>query len=104
MTLRVALTARTEADIRAVKAWGIDTWGPARTREFLDGLREAIERLTSHPHKGRARQLLHPDARSVTYRGHIIFYAIKGEWLIVIGVIHQRRNQAALDFADRMDD
>ena len=104
MTLHVALTARTAADIRALKAWGIDNWGPARTREFLGGLREAIDRLTSHPHMGRTRRSLHPDLRSVIYRGHVIFHANKGEWLIVIGVIHERRNQAALDFADRIDD
>lgn len=102
--MRVALTEIAETDIRAVKAWGMDNWGPARTREFLSGLREAIERLTSHPHMGRTRRSLHPDARSVIYRGYIIFYAIRGELLVVVGVIHERRNRAALDFADRMDD
>lgn len=102
--MRVVLTVRTAADIREIKDWGTETWGAARSRAFLVGVRQAIVNLAKHPQKGRIRRSLHPEVRAVTYRGHLIFYALQGDVLTVIGVIHQRRTHAALDFADRIDD
>ena len=104
MILRVRLTVKTEADIREIKDWGIATWGAARSREFLGGLRQTIELLAKHPQKGAVRRSLHSDVRAVNYRGYLVFYIMQDELLTVIGVIHERRNHAALDFTKRLAD
>lgn len=101
--MQVKIKPRALSDLAAVKAWGINNWGEARAREFLEGLVDAIERLAQFPNLGRARPALHPDLRSVLYRGYVIFYTIEDDTSVVIAVLHERRNQAALDFTDRMD-
>ena len=103
MIRRPILTRQTEADIRQIKAWGLENWGNQRARDFLAGLRSAIEGLCSRPQKGRPRSSLQPGLRSILYRGYLIFYVIRAEDIVVIGVIHERRNHAALDFSERME-
>jgi toxin ParE1/3/4 len=101
--VKVRLKARARADLLAIRAWGEDRWGPARTRDFLEGLIEAIERLVRFPGMGRPRDVFAPGLRSVRHRGHVIFYLIEDASPVVVAVLHERRNHAALDFADRIE-
>ena len=101
--MKVRLKARARADLLAVRAWGEDRWGPPRTRDFLEGLIEAIERLAKFPEMGRLRDVLAPGLRSVRHRGYVIFYRIEDGGPVVVAVLHERRNHAALDFADRIE-
>jgi toxin ParE1/3/4 len=99
----VFLKARARADMLAIRAWGEDRWGVERTRDFLEGIIEAIERLTDFPLMGRARSAFFAGLRSIRYRGYVIFYVIEAHRPVVVAVIHERRNLAALDFADRVE-
>jgi toxin ParE1/3/4 len=101
--VKVALKPRARADLLAIRAWGEDRWGADRTRDFLAGLVEAIERLAEFPLMGRARSAFFAGLRSIRYRGYLIFYVIEAEQAVVIAVVHERRNLAALDFGDRME-
>lgn len=101
--MKVRLKARARADLLAIRAWGFDRWGPARTRDFLEGLVEAVERLSAHPLMGRSRDALLPGLRSIRHRGYVVFYLAEPEGPIVVAVIHERRNHAALDFANRIE-
>lgn len=102
--MKVRLKARARADLLAIRAWGEDRWGPARTRDFLEGLIEAIERLTQFPELGRPRDVFALGLRSVRHRGYVIFYRVEDGGPVVVAVLHERRNHAALDFADRIED
>lgn len=101
--MKVALKPRARADLLAIRVWGEDRWGVERTRDFLEGLVEAIERLAELPLMGRARSALLAGLRSMRHRGYVIFYVLEGDRPVVVAVIHERRNLAALDFADRME-
>lgn len=102
--MKLYLKPRARTDLLAIRAWGEDTWGPRRSHEFLQGLIEAIERLLEFPHLGRARPAFFPGLRSTRYRGYVIFYIPAADRIEVIAVLHERRNQAALDFADRIEE
>jgi plasmid stabilization system protein ParE len=52
---------------------------------------------------GRPRGAFFPGLRSVRHRGYVIFYVIEADRPVVVAVIHERRNLAALDFADRVE-
>jgi toxin ParE1/3/4 len=52
---------------------------------------------------GRPRDVFLPGLRSVRHRGFAIFYVIETGRPVVVAVIHERRNLAALDFADRIE-
>lgn len=97
------LKPRARADLLAIRAWGRDRWGAEQTREFLEGLIEAIERLSRFPHMGRSRDALLEGLRSIRHRGYVIFYVLEDGAPVVIAVLHERRNRAALDFADRLE-
>ncbi|HRO12960.1 type II toxin-antitoxin system RelE/ParE family toxin [Amaricoccus sp.] len=101
--MKVALKPRARADLLAIRAWGEDHWGIERTRDFLEGLVEAIERLAEFPLMGRGRSAFLAGLRSLRHRGYLIFYVIEADRPVVIAVIHERRNLAALDFADRIE-
>lgn len=101
--MRVPIKPRARADLLAIRAWGEERWGPERSRDFLEGLIEAIERLAEFPLMGRSRSAFLPGLRSVRYRGYYVFYLIEAERAVVVAVIHERRNFAALDFADRIE-
>lgn len=101
--MRVPIKRRARADLLAIRGWGEQRWGPARTRDFLEGLIEAIERLAEFPLMGRSRSAFFPGLRSVRHRGYVIFYVLEADRAVVVAVIHERRNLAALDFADRIE-
>lgn len=93
---------RARADLLAIRAWGEDRWGEDRTRDFLEGMIETIERLEAAPEMGRPRPEFFAGLRSIRYRGYAIFYAIEGGRPAIVAVLHERRNLAALEFADRI--
>lgn len=101
--MKIALKARARADLLAIRAWGEDRWGAERTRDFLEDLIEAIERLAEFPLMGRSRDAFFAGLRSVRHRGYVVFYILEAERPVVIAVIQERRNLAALDFADRIE-
>ena len=101
MTARLKASAL--ADLRAIRARGVDRWGPARTRDFLEGLIDAIDRLSGEPRLGRPRDVLAPGLRSVLHRGYLIFHVFDADGTVIVAVLHERRDLAALDFADRIE-
>lgn len=98
MPIRIKRRAR--ADLLAIRAWNEDRWGPERTRDFLEGTIEASESLRDFPLRGRARETFPPRLRSIRCRGHVIFHLPEAEGQVVVAVLHERRNFAALDLAD----
>ena len=102
--MRVRLKAGARADLLAIRDWGVDRWGSARTRDFLEGLIRAIERLADYPHLGRSRDVFLPGLRSISHAGYIIFYVSDEDGPVVLAVLHERRNHGALDFAERSNE
>jgi toxin ParE1/3/4 len=101
--VKVPIKPRAWADLLAIRAWGEQRWRETRTRDFLEGLIEAIERLAEFPSMRRSGSAFLPGLRSIRYRGYAVFYVVEGDRPVVIAVIHEGRNLAALDFADRIE-
>lgn len=101
MTVRYLPRAR--LDLTAVRDWGDDTWGHARTDEFIHGLVGAIGLLEDHPLMGRSRDAFVPGARSIPYRGYLVFYRVDAADILVGAILHERRNLAALRVADGLE-
>lgn len=99
----VAIKPRARIDLLAIREWSEVQWGEPRARDFLEGLIEAIERLADHPGMGRPRDALLPGLRSIRYRGYVVFHLIESGRPVVVAVVHERRNFAALDFAERIE-
>ena len=52
---------------------------------------------------GRSRDTFLPGMRSIRHHGYVAFYMLEGAVSIIVAVIHERRNHAALDFADQLE-
>jgi hypothetical protein len=57
---------------------------------------------------GRPREAFLPGLRALRHRGYVILHLIGtddegAEAPVIVAVIHERRNLAALDFADRIE-
>ena len=90
------------ADFAAIRSHGIDRWGVRRTLDFLAGFEEALQRLVEQPRMRRRRDDFGAGLRSVRFNPYQVFYLIVDEDVVIVAVIHERRNHSALDFADRM--
>jgi toxin ParE1/3/4 len=99
----VRLKPSARRDLLAIREWGVTAWGGGRAREFLEDLITALERLTEQPLLGRSRAALMPGLRSIRFRSYVVFYVIDADGPVFLSVLHERRNHAALDFADRME-
>jgi toxin ParE1/3/4 len=53
---------------------------------------------------GRPRNVFLPGLRSLRHRGYVIFYLAETDGPVIVAVLHERRNLAAFDFADRLED
>lgn len=100
--MAVKIKRRARADLLAIRKWSEANWGEKKAVEFLEGLIEAIERLQEFPDLGRARPAFHPKLRSTRYKGYAIFYVIDTDEPVIVAVLHEARNHAALSFADRI--
>ena len=101
--MKILLKPAARRDLRAIRVSGIETWGLARANDFLGQLIVAMERLAEHPYMGRSRHSLYPGLRSIRFRGYAIFYIVTDGSADIVAIFHERRNHAALSFANRMD-
>jgi toxin ParE1/3/4 len=69
----------------------------------MEGLIEALERLDDFPQMGRSRDAFLPGMRSIRHHGYVAFHMLEGAVPVIVAVVHERRNHAALDFADRLE-
>ncbi|WP_412178768.1 type II toxin-antitoxin system RelE/ParE family toxin [Rhizobium sp. TRM96647] len=85
-------TASAEADVNAILAYTLETWGDAQAEAYVGGLFDLLGRLSARPESGRLRQELPGSLRSFPYREHIVFYTVFRDAILVIRVLHARQN------------
>jgi len=101
--VKVRIKARVRTDLLAIRSWSLSHWGEQRARDFLEGLIESIERLAEFPQIGRSRSAFAPGLRSIRYQGYVVFYSVDADGPVIVAVLHERRNHAALGFADLIE-
>jgi toxin ParE1/3/4 len=91
------LSAGAERDLDDI-AYAIarETGTLATAERLIDSITTRFYLLANHPKIGRAREDLLVGARSFPVGNYIIVYVIEGEDVLILRVIHGRRNTAAL--------
>ncbi|MGB3556561.1 MAG: type II toxin-antitoxin system RelE/ParE family toxin [Jannaschia sp.] len=99
--MKLALTRRARGDLLSIREGkhgdGVSTGDP------MAPLIEAIEELCRMPERGQSREAVLPGLRTITCCGHVVFYCIGIDAIIVGLVLEERRAGAALRFAERLD-
>lgn len=97
------LTAAALGDLENIRTFTVETWGRARWLDYFAGMEAVFARLGADPRAGRPVEDLAPGLRLVVYRSHAIFFHEnrRGE-VVVLRVLHQKRDVEALRWAEVM--
>ncbi|ABI65921.1 MULTISPECIES: type II toxin-antitoxin system RelE/ParE family toxin [Maricaulis] len=88
MTLRVRLTPRGVADIKAIARYTTQTWGHSQCQSYLRSLDDRFRWLAEHPASGRPRDDVAESSRSFRHNAHIVFYRTRDDGIDVLAVVH----------------
>lgn len=94
MTYR--LTPQAEADVEAIGDYISEENPPAAGRLVQRFIRQ-WELLSTQPHLGMARDDISPGVRHLVMGQYVAFYRVKGNDVLIVRVLHGRRNITASD-------
>ena len=104
--MRAKLTRTARCDLDDIRKYTLARWGRDQWLRYFTGLAVSFERIAKDPQSGRQQDKLHKGLRSLTFEQHVIFFsAIRhaGGAVIIVRIVHQRRNLAALSFTDDLE-
>ena len=99
-------SGRARRDLDEIRDWTVETWGRGQWQVYYRGLGAAFRRIAADPDCGRPRDLLGKRMRSLAYEQHLIFFApVEGfdGKPVILRILHQRRNLAALTYDDDLE-
>jgi toxin ParE1/3/4 len=100
------LSGRARRDLDEIRDWTIATWGREQWQVYYRGLGAAFRRIATDPSCGRPRDMLGAGMRSLVYERHLIFFASVtsfGGQMVILRILHQRRNLAAVAYLDDLE-
>jgi addiction module RelE/StbE family toxin len=89
--VKLAVTAQALEDLREIEEY-IGKDNPKAAVSFVQRLADRFHELVEAPGVGRKRDDLASGLRSSRVSGHLIFYTVEGEKLIVVHVLHGSRD------------
>ena len=92
------LTPQAEADIEAIGDYIGERNPPAAVRLIERFIRQ-WELLSTQPYSGMARDDISPGIRHLVMGQYIAFYRVDGSDVLIVRVLHGRRNITASDIA-----
>lgn len=91
----VKLTFGGRRDIEAIADYTRSTWGGEQTKKYLSALEDQLKLLAAQPALGMERPRLAEGLRSFPFDRHVIYYAVSGNGIIVVRVLHGRQEAAS---------
>ena len=93
-------------DLESVRSYTVEKWGRDQWLRYYLGLTQALQWIADDPACGRPRYLFAKGLRSLAYEKHLIFFAPithAGGAPVVLRIIHQRQNLAALTYYEDLE-
>ncbi len=104
--MRARLTRTARRDLDEIRTYTVARWGRQQWLRYYGGLSAAFAQIARDMRCGRPRDALSRGLRSLTYEQHVIFFyptRHAGGGIVIVRIVHQRRNLAAMSFADDSD-
>jgi toxin ParE1/3/4 len=101
MMARLVFSSDAGADIDEIAFFSIRTFGPEVAADYLTGLEIACERLREFPELAAVYPRLRPAVRCLIYRSHRIFYRVNEDSVLILRILHHRRDAKRADFTPR---
>lgn len=99
-------SGRARRDLDEIRDWTIANWGRAQWQVYYRGLGAAFRRIAADPSCGCPRDVMGVGMRSLVHESHLIFFAPVasfGGQTVIVRILHQRRNLAAVTYLDDLD-
>ena len=91
--MNLELTQAALDDLRSIRAYTLDQWGPVQEQQYLDQIWKKFESIHSAPSKFRFRHDLFPACQIAAEGKHVILFRMHKTTLQVVRVLH-----GAMDF------
>ncbi len=91
--MKLILTQAALEDLRSIRAFTLETWGPVQEQRYLERIWARFEDLRIHSNRYRLRPDLFPGCRIAAEGKHVILFRSTGESIEVARVLH-----SAMDF------
>src|SRR5690242_8148178 len=75
------LTPAAISDLRSIRAYTLEKWGPRQEQVYLDALWSKFEEILEKPEKCRSRDDLFPGCQIAAQGRHVILFRIRGATL-----------------------
>jgi toxin ParE1/3/4 len=76
------------SDLRAIRAYTVETWGPKQEQIYLDALWRKFQEILANPKKWRVRADLFPGCQIAAQGRHVILFRIQEATLQIVRILH----------------
>ena len=90
-----SLTRLAEWDLRAIARHTFKRYGALQSREYMQGLLDCFQLLTSDPSLGRKCESILPGLRGIEYDSHVFFYTTEADRVVVSRILPRQIIPAA---------
>lgn len=90
------LTPQAEADLVSIWRYTARTWSVDQAEAYVASFESSFHLLLGAPEIARERTEITPPVRLYRYRSHWVIYRIEAGHLLIVRVVHVRRNWQAL--------
>ena len=95
--LDLRLSAQAREDYRDILLYAYNTYGLEQANTYARGLLDAMRNLAAYPHIGPGRDTGSQNTRSRVYQSHRITYRLSNTEILVVRILHVRRDPSLLD-------
>ena len=95
--MNLELTHAALDDLRSIRAYTLERWGPDQEQQYLDQIWKKFESILTDPSKFRFRRDLFPGCQIAAEGKHVILFRMHKSTLQVVRVLH-----GAMDFKRHM--
>jgi toxin ParE1/3/4 len=81
---------RALADLDAIAAYTIRTWGEAQAARYLDRLEAMSRCLVDLPGRGRRCEHIRPGLWRIEEGRHVLFFRRQGDDILICRILHER--------------
>lgn len=91
--MKLELTPAALADLRSIRTYTLERWGPTQGMDYLDQMWEKFEILLADSAPYRFRPDLFPGCQVASEGNHVILFRVNKSTLQIVRVLH-----SAMDF------
>ena len=90
--LKLRLVEAAADDLRDIRIYSKAQFGAVVARSYMNGIGRSITMLCKRPGIGADESDLAPGIRGFTYRSHRVYYRGYADTLVVVRILHHRRD------------